>query len=155
MAIAAGTHGKPWWPACGLICLLFMTSVWTACQKTTSGVTTFPVSGEAFYHEQPATGAKVLLFPDSQQSRAKRTPIPQAVVDEHGAFRIGCFGRDDGAPAGEYRVAIVWRDQASPDTPHLEMPPDKLKGRYRDPRTSGLTATVVEGENELPPFQLQ
>ncbi|WP_074313703.1 hypothetical protein [Singulisphaera sp. GP187] len=30
-----------------------------------------------------------------------------------------------------------------------------LRGKYSDPARSGLTATIKEGENTLPPFQLK
>jgi len=65
-----------------------------------------------------------------------------------GAFRLSTYDPNDGAPAGEYYVSVIWPTDGREDE-------DKLNGRYRDPKTSQLTATVKEGSNELKAFRLK
>lgn len=34
-------------------------------------------------------------------------------------------------------------------------PPDRLKGRFANPKTSTLQMSIVEGENQIPPIVLE
>ena len=139
-------------------CLCWTTWLGTAilalgCADKDGSFTAYPVSGQVFYQGKPTAGAKVLFFFASENLRGQRIPTPQATVDAEGNFQLGCYNKTDGAPAGEYKVAIVWQEGSfDPEGPE---PPDLLKGRYAYPQSSGLTATVVGGKNKLPPFQLE
>ena len=68
---------------------------------------------------------------------------PFARVSEDGTFAVTTYDTGDGAPAGEFKVTVYW-----PADPDARGPsPDRLKGRYRDPESTALVATFVEGEN--------
>ncbi|MEM9702249.1 MAG: hypothetical protein AAF907_07385, partial [Planctomycetota bacterium] len=41
------------------------------------------------------------------------------------------------------------------DLPGFGKPRNTLPAKFADPKTSPLTATIVEGENELEPFELE
>jgi hypothetical protein len=77
--------------------------------------------------------------------------VPHGVVGADGTFHLGTFAVDDGAPAGDYAVTVIWETQpASRDEEALNL----LPRRYASPATSGLRARVVEGETKLDPFRL-
>lgn len=115
-----------------------------------------PVAGQVLWRGKPAAGARVIFHPLAETAGV---PKPSAVVEESGAFHVGTYAPNDGAPAGEYKVTIDWFDlspqTASTDVGETPSPSDKLKGRYADPKRSSLQATIKEGENTLPPFELQ
>jgi hypothetical protein len=105
-----------------------------------------PVRGQVFVKDKPAVGAFVLLVPENEPAEPT-DPRPRAEVDANGAFKLSTYGENDGAPAGKYIVTITW------PVPEEDIE-DKLFGRYADPKTSKLRATVKEGANELPAFRL-
>lgn len=87
-----------------------------------------------------------------------KVPSPMATTTADGSFILHTYEPDDGAPAGDYLVAISTAPTATKSGPSLkevERPIDHLKGRYADPKTSGLKATIKPGSNELPPFDLK
>src|SRR5687768_432734 len=110
-----------------------------------------PVRGQLFVKKAPAVGAELIFVPVDEPDEPT-DPRPRAVVGEDGSFALSTHGDGDGAPAGEYVVVVTWPGKVLPDG--REEPPDKLFGRYADPRRSRLRATVKEGTNELEPFQL-
>jgi hypothetical protein len=61
----------------------------------------------------------------------------------------------DGAPAGEYLVTVTWVPPDYAAKSNMPTITDKLQGRYSDPQTSGLQATVKPEPNELPAFRLE
>ena len=147
--------GRTVWGIFSSVCLVSSVVINTGCSSSDSHAEVFPVTGQVFHNGQPAAGATILLFIVGDDLRGQRIPIPQAVVDTEGKYHIGCYEKDDGAPAGEYRAAVVWHDSPAGTTlEEGQAPNDRLKGRYADPRRSGLTATIIEGKNTLPPFQL-
>jgi hypothetical protein len=79
-------------------------------------------------------------------------PRPRADAGEDGSFALSTYGENDGAPAGDYIVTMNWPGGVLPDG--REGPQDKLLGRYADTTKSKLRASVKEGQNDLPPFQL-
>jgi hypothetical protein len=125
----------------------------------------FPVSGKIDFQGRPTPGAIVVLHPFEGPPEARR---PSAVVKEDGSFQVGMYATDDGAPAGKYRVTVVWnvpmsgRPAAEPSTDPDEMSDDdetdevinQLPERYADPHLSGLTIEVKSEPLSLEPFHL-
>src|SRR5262249_20625009 len=97
-------------------------------------------------------GAIVVLHPLEPPAPGSRPPSGRVETD--GSFTLSTFVPGDGAPAGDYRVAIAWLADVSRADPVTGEVPRKLAPRYADPKTSDLRAQVKEGPNELPPFQL-
>jgi hypothetical protein len=111
-----------------------------------------PVRGKVTFQGKLAKGAFVLFVPVNEPAEA-RDPRPRAEAAEDGSFTLSTYGDNDGAPAGEYIVTMTWPGGVLSDG--REEPQDKMLGRYSDIAKSKLRATVKEGQNELPPFQLQ
>ena len=103
------------------------------------------VRGQVLVNDKPAAGAFVLFIPVNEVA-GSTDPRPRATADDNGNFEVSTYGDGDGAPAGEYRVAVTW-----PDGNDVE---DRLNGRY-DQANSKLKAKVNEGPNELPVFKLK
>lgn len=87
---------------------------------------------------------------------------PSGRAGPDGSFTLTSYEEGDGAPAGEYKVTVEWpsedpNDPSDPDDPEGQIPrgPDWLQGRYADPATTSLTATIREGDNLLEPFLLK
>lgn len=130
------------------------------------GPATYPVSGTVTQGGAPVTGATVRFErADGSQASTGRT-------DSQGKYILATFEAGDGAPAGDYRVTIVKikgpeESAAVPeDDPNYkgaeESPAEGeeveyrnlLPEKYASVETSGLTATVTEGPNNLD-FQLE
>jgi hypothetical protein len=76
------------------------------------------------------------------------TPLsPAAVTGEDGSFRLMSFKPGDGAPAGDYQVTIIYpMDRFNKHLSGI----DRLKGKFANPKTSGLAAKVEPKNNEQP-----
>jgi len=98
-------------------------------------------------NNQPAVGAFVLFIPKAEPDPPVH-PRPRATVGEDGSFVLFTYNEEDGAPEGEYWVAIRWKVEGKDDK-------DRLGDRYIDPEKTKLKATVKAGKNDLPPFQLK
>jgi len=123
-----------------------------------------PVQGRVTHNGAPAAGALVVFHPKDALADI-RAVRPNGEVDAEGNFRLSSFGRDDGAPAGDYLIAVTW---AAPPKPaaagkvtglggegEAKETADRLGSRYANPNSSGLTATVKPGENQIPPIELK
>jgi len=77
---------------------------------------------------------------------------PTGEVDEQGRFTLTTYAAGDGAPAGEYRVSVVWYLASGRD----DTPQNYLPDAYARADSSPLPrVTVAKGANELPPLELQ
>jgi len=119
----------------------------SSCAKHDNHVPVYPVRGQVFVGDKPARKAFVVFHPAGAEDPAALRPYGHAGND--GSFQLTTFAPDDGAPAGEYQVSVVWLADVGG-----EDPPDQLKGRYRNPQTSKLKVTIREQQNELTPFKL-
>lgn len=104
------------------------------------------VKGEVLVDGKPAVGAFVLFVPVKEEA-GTTDPRPRATVKEDGSYVLSTYGNEDGAPVGDYLIAVTWPVARQDNA-------DKLGGRYRDKLKSGLKATVKEGANEIPTFKL-
>jgi hypothetical protein len=135
---------------------LVVVAVALLCSSCQRGKVIYPVRGQVFVASKPAEGALVVFHPaDSTDPQAL---LPSGVVSADGSFTLRCYDPQicptptDGAPAGDYLITITWLPANYAE--YRNVLPDKLQGRYSDPKTSGLRATVKTEPNDLPAFQL-
>lgn len=112
----------------------------------------YPVHGKVFFDGRPAAGALVVFHPTRPTD--PNIPRPSGTVRGDGSFSLGTYAPDDGAPPGDYRVAIVWRTAPSPAASQKGDITNRLPDRYGNPQTSQLYAEVKDRPTELEPFKL-
>jgi hypothetical protein len=113
----------------------------------------YPVHGKVLVAGKPAARALVVFHPlDDPDPNAR---CSTAEVAEDGTFTLSTYSAEDGAPAGKYAVTVVWPEATSTIGGDADMGKDKLGSRYSNAKTSGLTADVHAGSNEIQPFNLK
>jgi hypothetical protein len=111
----------------------------------------YPVRGKVLFRGAAPAGARVQFHPlDDADPLA---PRPGGWVEQDGSFQLSTYLSNDGAPAGRYAVTITW---PSPEkqVDGENVGPDRLKGKYGDPKTTPLRAQVEAKPNEIEVFQL-
>jgi hypothetical protein len=109
----------------------------------------YPVQGKVFFEERPVAGASVSLDPTWEPDPG--FPRPHALVKDDGSFVLETFGKEDGAPSGEYRVAVTWYEKTQGE----DLPTrNQLPKKYAAFHTSGLTVKVAAGTNQIEPLRL-
>src|SRR5262249_23227621 len=111
-----------------------------------------PVRGQVFVAGKPAVGAVVVFHP--VDSPAADAPKPSGRVTADGSFTLSTYVPGDGAPAGDYAVAIAWFGDGAQADPVTGERPMKLAPHYADPSTSRLSARIKDGPNAVPAFKL-
>lgn len=116
-----------------------------------------PAEGRVLYQGKPTAGAEVTLLPvgDDSPDAIK----PRGRVNAEGVYKLSTYptadGRPDGAPPGEYLVAVRWPSKSGraddgdegggpPGPPGLRG--DRLKERYSHPKKSGIVVRVEPGK---------
>jgi len=122
----------------------------SACGKR--GIPLYPVKGSVRINGEPAKDVNVMFTPVAAPQGGATPLSPAAVTGEDGSFRLMSFKPGDGAPAGDYQVTIIY--PMNRFNKHLSGI-DRLKGKFADPKKSGLTAKVEPKSNDLPPFELK
>ena len=118
---------------------------------------TQPAGGVVTFDGAPLEGARVWLLPKSAEFlNAPVLVRPQGLTGADGKFVLTTYYTDDGAPAGEFDI-IVLHGEVDPDgdsaTPKSKAG-KKNRGpviphKYKDGKTSGLSATIKSGENNI------
>jgi len=115
----------------------------SACKEETGfRKETFPLTGEVYVDGKPASGVQVTLHDVKGMDREHPT-ASQAMTDENGKFAVSTYELSDGVPEGEYVLTFMWGEMNL-----LSMQyggPDKLKGRYSDPKKSTQRVQVQKG----------
>jgi len=114
-----------------------------------------PVGGSVSFEGKPTPGALVYFFPaDEPESPDRRIA---GVVEEDGSFEMQTTvgeGSRLGVEPGNYLVTISWSRPVNPYDHDSDEGPELLPERYKDYKTSNLRVEIVEGTNELNPFEL-
>ena len=109
-----------------------------------------PVSGKVLFKQQPAEGAQVVFQPVGTAGEAQ--PLtPSGTTAADGSFTLATHPYGAGAMAGDYIVLVSWYPANAREENN---PKNKLPVKYSDPSAALIKATVKEGSNELPPFEL-
>ena len=114
-------------------CLICACS-WIGCGQ---GNPTGSISGKVTHNGEPLTTG-VVMFLDSDAGIGA-----SAELDADGVYEVLSL------PTGQYQVAIQAPPAPSPEEVASGAQLEKLEipDKYLDPQTSGLTATITEGEN--------
>jgi len=142
---------------------LFAAAIPSCGEDTKGRVALHPASGQVLFRGQPLADVQVVFRPAGPE-KPGLAPVPIGRTDPEGKFRLTTSVGDvgslpEGAPAGDYLVGISTpRPSDSVDFLRKDAPkatPDVLRGRYADPGTSGLKATIKPRPNALEPFDLK
>jgi hypothetical protein len=114
-----------------------------------------PVIGSVSFEGEPTPGAMIFFLPaDEPESDFRRIA---GTVEEDGSFEmmttVGAGSRP-GVEPGDYLVTITWNKLVDPHDRDSDLGPDLLPEKYKNHKTSGLRVEIVDGTNELPPFEL-
>jgi hypothetical protein len=112
----------------------------------------YPVSGKVTYQGAPAIGAAVFFYRHGADPMSEH--MTMGIVQDDGSFEVVCGPLGKGAPPGDYDVVIQWKQVSGQSKGGPRHGPDKLKGRYADPKRPLLHATVEAKTNNLAPFEL-
>jgi hypothetical protein len=123
-----------------------------ACASCSNKSNIYPVSGKVTYKGSPAAGATVFFH--RQGGDSVNDHMIMGIVQEDGSFELVCGSLGKGAPPGGYEVLIEWKRVSGQSKGRPQHGPDKLKGRYADPKRPLLHATVEAKATNLPPFEL-
>jgi hypothetical protein len=126
---------------------------------------TVPVSGTVTQKGTALAGATVTFVPSGQGARAA-----SAITDANGQFTLTTLTAGDGAFPGDYQVTVIKTEtigkvytpeeanayygqhQTQPPAPEIK---NMLDQKYADATTSGLTASVKQGEKNDFTFDLE
>src|SRR5579871_5417169 len=92
-------------PRCGVWLVLALTALCPACSGGRRKVT-----GKVLYDGKPIKNAAVSFHPTGGDSVSALRPT--GLTDENGVFTL-ITQNEDGAPAGEYRVTVLWLEEAA------------------------------------------
>jgi ribosomal protein S27AE len=140
-------------------------AVWLLIGRGPSRLSVYKVEGVVLFQGEPASGARVTLFPEFNK---KHRYFPSGKVGPDGKFQLTTYAPDDGAPAGRYKVTIVrgqmdmqlFEELSKTKTPEEvrriaeDMAQDPLYSQYAEPSKSGLTAEITAGTNKPLEFKL-
>jgi hypothetical protein len=152
----------------GRVAIAISTGVCFACSQPSGGhPPVYPVNGKVLYKGQPIAGGFVIY--ELEGADAKGSPADPGGgplratgrIEPDGRFRLMAFSGVEGVPEGHYTVGISSRPQRTENGvlgsagAVKKGDPDVLRGRYADPRTSGLRAEVVKDGANAPTFDLK
>lgn len=110
-----------------------------------------PVTGKVVVDGKPALGVQVAFVPLTKPADIDVNPT--AATTKDGTFKLTTRAKDDGAPAGNYKVLLAWTVQDGPaEDPRFRK---LLPGQYANSDATPLKAAVQAGPNELPVFEIK
>ncbi|MGN6544820.1 MAG: hypothetical protein ACTHK7_07210 [Aureliella sp.] len=112
---------------------------------------TYPASGRITVNGQAAEGADVTLHPRGQKID-QRGSNPWGIAQADGSFTLSTYKHGDGAPQGEYAVTVRWPVDVTDMSAAMV---DRLGGAYANAERSQWEVAIEQGENELPPIEIQ
>jgi hypothetical protein len=152
----------------GRLLIAMVVAASLACKESTGDhPPVYAVKGKVLHKGKPITGGTVVYELD--EGDAKGSPAPPGSgplratgrIEPDGTFRLMAFSGTEGVPEGHYKVGI---SSMPPRTEGSLLDsaqtakkgnPDVLRGRYADPKTSGLRAEVVKDQANEPTFDLK
>lgn len=140
-----------------VLVLIAATAVTAGCgsKKVPGRPATFPATVNVTYNGSPVDGASVVLHGKNPSDKPA-----MCTTDATGTGKLFTFEPGDGAIPGSYVATVEKMEQPPALTTEQynemmqkgEQPPEPksvLPAKYKDKATSGLTATIAQGPNEV------
>jgi len=129
---------------CTTIIALLGVMAFSGCGSSSDKKETAPVSGVVTYEGRPVVTGTIMFTP----LEGGRPATGELQVD--GSYVLQTYGEADGAILGEHKVTITSLNLGGglPEDAVSE-PIPLIPEKYFNDTTSGLTATVREGENSI------
>jgi hypothetical protein len=106
------------------------------------------VNGTVTVNGSPIGPGTIMFEPTGSADPRARSGIGN--FKEDGKYSIRSAGGRDGVPAGQYTVLIDGKPAESSGDEHVVASTvTRIPAKYLNPATSGLTATLKEGENTV------
>ena len=107
------------------------------------GLVTAPVTGKVTYKGKPLPNGTIMFVPSEG-------PAATGEIGSDGTYRLST-GSIDGAVLGSHKVSITALADIGGALPEQRnpTPPSLLPAKYLSHETSGLTAEVKKGKNEV------
>lgn len=125
---------------------VFMVLVTVVLAVPGCGSGIYPVDGQLVWKDgSPATelAGSNIIFEGTKTSSL-------GVVQADGSFKLTTNKPDDGAPVGDFKVLVIETGRKPlPGGDGSTLAPSIVDPRYADASTSGLTAKVTPGTNQL------
>ncbi len=116
--------------------------------------TTYPTEGKLLIGGKPFGGLTVFFY--STDTAETEPTKPFATTNADGTFTLTTTAANDGAPAGEYVVTVIYEPLDSPLARAKRVKPPRFDKKYSDPKTSPLRAKIEnKPKNVLEPFDLK
>ena len=112
----------------------------------------YPLHGQVLLNGKPLADAIVSFH---AQNGNDKEAFPTAHTDGEGHFSLTTYSNGDGAPEGSYAISLVCFRSRTARNSGGGQAENVVPQRYASPTSSGLTATVVPGDNELQPLKLK
>lgn len=150
-----GKWGKPVPMAVVSVAILFAIYLFIPMQlfgKSDRAVV-YAAVGKVELEGAPLANAAIFLHPVAEKDPP--VPHPRATAGDDGAFVLGTYGKNDGAPAGEYKVTVqCFQKLSMAEMESGRLPRNLLPARYAKAETTNLTVQIKEGDNQLPTIKL-
>ena len=113
------------------------------------------MQGRVLYGENPVANARITFVPIEAPKPPDIPAYPAGRTDAEGRFLLSTFKKDDGAPAGKYKVLVVWpKTLGRSDGSGEGEEGDRFEGRYSTLEVSPIEVEIKPEKNDLPPFVL-
>lgn len=142
------THNPPFFAT------LLVFSMLCSCGKEDDGrKQTYAVTGQVLVDgEPPDSPIAVKCHPVGGMDETNPT-ISSAFTGDDGRFEISTYESGDGIPEGEYILTFYWGKRNLISNSYGG--PDKLKGKYKDPKKSPIKVEVNGEEQDLGQIELK
>jgi len=116
-------------------------------------VPVYPAQGKILFKGQPVPNAIVSLHANTEELKELH---PNGVTGEDGVFTLTTYKKDDGAPAGDYKVTIFAKSRGEhPEDDGADViVRNLLPPKFLNPDTSGIAVSIAPGDNEIPDIEL-
>jgi hypothetical protein len=112
----------------------------------------YPATGSLSFKGRPIAGAQITLVPEDAD--VPESVRPRAVTMQDGTFQLGTYSSQDGAPAGAYKVLVVWHPLDKSRGEPVRGP-NRLPAKYVNADTTDLVLEVPDSESILPEIELR
>lgn len=121
----------------------------SGCGPKDNKLPVHPATGRVRVDGQPAKDVYITFVPSDPMA-----PKPTAVSDEQGNLIVTTYVTGDGAPAGDYKLAIEWPAMVN-QFGRMQRGKDQLNGKFKDAASSKWPVTIVPGPNAIPDIDVK